>query len=310
MADEIITSNSNGASGGEVAMGVAGGVAAAANAVMNAQGLMTSITGMLPHAMLFVPQVNGNLMAKAMKEIGSSLNDDIMSLRMLTKTNKMKDKSVPGAGAAQVLTKQSTATTTFMGIAAELGTKGYVAMEVQYNPNSINFYSNASGRMRNYGNTGDQGFASSSSFSIGVMVNMRVQLMFDSINIQDAFRMEGMAPTISNGIDMAKNIGTNVAGGGYSVQKPVEGLLSLVNFRKTRQIIFYWSNMFFHGELTDVVANYTMFNKLGHPIRATVDLTMQQSAADKESFGTDEKAWEAAFDACFGEAGMANLVQG
>ena len=57
--------------------------------------------------------------------------------------------------------------------------------------------------------------------------------------------------------------------------------------------------MFFHGVMTSVSVNFTMFNKIGMPIKAKVSLQIQQSNTD-ESFASDRQYWDSAFDTAFG----------
>lgn len=289
-----------------IAQTVVGGTGAAANALMNPAGMLTSVFGFLPHAMIFVPQVHSNAAADALDGLtGGTLNNDVMALRALTKAKKKKSKGVMG-GIKDHFAKQVTSFSEFITLSTELGTRGWVAMEVQYNPSTINF-TNTAGKIRNYSNAGDLALGRSEVYDPGLQTLMSVQLVFDAVNLQDAFRAEGMNLTIGNAVETVGNIYNNVKNDGYSVQKPVEGLLSILQFKRTRQIIFYWAEMFFHGELRSVNVNYTMFNKLGHPIRATVDLSIIQSD-NKDAFASDAKAWNEALTACFGEPGMGKLI--
>ena len=56
--------------------------------------------------------------------------------------------------------------------------------------------------------------------------------------------------------------------------------------------------MFFHGELISVNANYTMFNKQGHPIRAVVEMQIQQNN-NNATFKSDLAYWNDVFDEAF-----------
>ena len=136
--------------------------------------------------------------------------------------------------------------------------------------------------------------------------------MFQDLNVSDAFLYEGLSPSISGIYETATSILNNtmkdakwggMVGGGYSVQVPVEGLLSLLHFKRTKQVIFVWSDMFFHGELTTVSAQYRMFNKLGHPVLATVDMSIDEPD-DTARYASDTQSWRKAFDTLFGNAGI------
>ncbi len=306
MADE--TTNGSGESSGTSFQDVGqiiGGVAAGAGMLTNWSSILRTVTGFVPHAMLFVPKITSSFTGNMMDGTSlSDMNNDILALKAVLKKKKKKDKS--GGGAAGAVAKQAIAATSHAALAKELEAKGYVAMEVQYNPNTIRL-TNTAGVLRNNVAAGDLAMAQSNKYGEGTYTNFTVQLIFDRVNLQDAFLTEGMTLNPSSGLELAKNIYTNATEGKYSVQKPVEGLLSLLIHEKTKSIIFYWSEMFFHGTLTSVSARYTMFNKLGHPVRAVVDLRLQQT--DKRFvMQSDEEAWEDAITACFGEAGKGNLV--
>ena len=56
--------------------------------------------------------------------------------------------------------------------------------------------------------------------------------------------------------------------------------------------------MFFHGELISVGINYTMFNKNGHPIKATVDMQIQQTNGNA-TFKSDMDYWNEVLNTAF-----------
>lgn len=133
------------------------------------------------------------------------------------------------------------------------------------------------------------------------------QLIFDDTVLGDAFMLEtgGMLSNkiFDNAVDLFKT------GGNHSVQPQVDMLISALCSAPTRQMIFFWSTMCFRGELTRANARYTMFNTKGDPIRATVDLTMEQNGTI-DTFNYDEKYWTDSFDAVFKDSlstGMAGM---
>ncbi len=286
--------------------GTIGAVGAVTTALTSWNSILTSLTGFVPHAMLFVPKIQSNVAGRMAENLApKALNEDILALRALVKTRNKKTKGV--GGTEGLVAKQVKSTTSFIGLATELEARGFVAMEVQYNPNSIKL-TNSAGVIRNSVAAGDGAIAQHNTIGDGIYTNFIVQLIFDDVNLQDAFLTEGVSLTATGGVELAKNLVTNIAKEeGFSVQKQTEGLLSLLLFNKTKNVIFYWSDMFFHGWITSVNARYTMFNKLGHPVRSVVDLRLQQ-ASKQSTFKTDEKAWEEAITACFGEPGVGNLT--
>lgn len=60
-----------------------------------------------------------------------------------------------------------------------------------------------------------------------------------------------------------------------NVQPEVEGLLAIIKNPYIRQVAFHWGSMYYSGKITDMKVNYTMFNLVGIPMRATVDMTME-----------------------------------
>lgn len=60
-----------------------------------------------------------------------------------------------------------------------------------------------------------------------------------------------------------------------SIQPEVEGLLAIIKNPYIRQVAFHWGTMYYSGKITNMKVNYTMFNLVGIPMRATVDMTME-----------------------------------
>lgn len=260
--------------------------------------------GRLPKAQLFVRKKDSGGASVDLGALGASISDDVAALRSLIQgggggaLSSLASKAGQATGTGADLIAD-TAKNKMKGAAleAELKAKNFVSMTVQYNPSSIRLMSSG-GVYYNYEGAGDKAVAQVSSQEKPTTVYFYVTLIFEDINDQDAFGYQDIALNIGTGIELGKSIYQNVTGKGYSVRPQVEALISLLMHRRTQQVIFYWSEMFFHGMLTNVEANYTMFNKKGHPIRAEVQLKIQQ--ADSNSmFPSDVKAWDGAFDAAF-----------
>ncbi len=181
---------------------------------------------------------------------------------------------------------------------------GYFAIEVQYNPSSIHMETLA-GRQVDYsgGNLGGKSINQQTEVTQPVSTTMSFQLIFDDMNPFDAFMLENLAPTtVGNTVSLAgglkKMTTDDMAKGGYSVQTQVDGLMALLTQTETRQVIFFWAQMCFRGELTSVNTRYTMFNKDGNPIRGVADLTICQG--EDPRFGYDTTYWDEAFSKAFG----------
>jgi hypothetical protein len=247
-------------------------------------------------------------------------SNDAVALMALGKAKKKNAQSAVAATGAMATLKQVGMSMPFASMAkaymeaqtitGALAEKNYNVMEVQYNPKSINISANG-GAMLTRPSTGDAGATQAQITSNVMRINFNVDLVFEAINIADAFHLEGLsmnaeelaqtaASTAFNSIKSSVT-GDNV---GYSIQNECDGLLSLLNFKRMKQVIFVWSNMFFHGELTNVDVSYEMFNKLGNPILAKVRITFQQCDSSKSvKYVSDDEQWNTAFDIAFGEAG-------
>ena len=151
--------------------------------------------------------------------------------------------------------------------------QAYLAMEVQYNPSSIHMQT-ATGSQLDYsgGSMGNMANNMIIQNIVPTSTTMNVQLIFDEVNMYDAFMVNNVNSPVGAIAQAAKYAVEKE----HSVQHQIEGILSLLTMDVTRQVVFYWSKMCFRGELTAVQANYTMFNKSGNPIRGVVNLSIRQ----------------------------------
>ncbi len=267
--------------------------------------IAAAYAGRLPKAMLFVRKKTQKGKSVDLNKVGLTTVDDVAALRSLvtgggsSMLKKVASKAGQATGTGADLIAD-TAKNKAKGAAlqAELQTKDFTSLTVQYNPSSIRLMASG-GSFYNYEGAGDKAVAQLSSFDKPTTVYFNVTLVFEDINDQDAFGYQDVALNVGTGLEMAKSIGTNLfKENGYTVRPQVEALVALLLHVRTQQVIFYWSEMFFHGMLTSVDVNYTMFNKKGHPIRAEVSLRIQQ-ADSRSTFKSDDKAWDGAFDAAF-----------
>jgi hypothetical protein len=60
-----------------------------------------------------------------------------------------------------------------------------------------------------------------------------------------------------------------------SVQPEVEQFLSIIKNPYVRQVTFYWGTMCYAGVVKSIGAEYVLFNSLGIPMRAIVDISIQ-----------------------------------
>lgn len=300
------------------------GVEAGVSAVMAASAaaslatnsvLVAGMVGLLPKAQLYVPKAYSLADMDVVSAVSG--NNDVAALKALVKAKKTKSNSavaqtgvkarlkqmLPGS----LLATQIAAQVQQAALTTAMSQKSYSVMDVQYNPKSIQI-SNSAGPLTRRPPSGD---AAATQIQISdniVKSRFTVELIFEDINVSDAFHFEGLSMNAEELMQTAASFAFNTFGDGYSVQKPCEGLLALLNFKKLKQVIFMWSDMFFHGELTSVDVSYEMFNKLGNPILAKVRLTIEQNdTAGTIHYASDDEQWDEAIDIAFGEAGTAAI---
>ena len=205
-----------------------------------------------------------------------------------------------GAGG---LSKLSSAASALNSAASAIGTMGvssqiysydwmdYFKLQVQFNPSTISI-TNQNGNILNPAVT-DANSGIITQQNIKMRTTFRCDLIFDDMNIADAFSSSDDMFTAAGIENIATNIASNVTADsinsalgtsfeGHSVRKYVEGLLGALMHTDEKNCAFVWGNMVFRGELTEVRPEYTMFNKKGEPIRAKVSIAIFQSSAQND----------------------------
>ena len=269
-----------------------------------AQNLGTSLTGNVCKAILVIRKVES--VAPPQKgEKDEGIND-------LTPAEKSAIEDMAGKGglndqlmkkAQKTLDKGKTATFDEIKTAAE--GKNYIALEVQYNPTSLRLDTTA-GRQMSYG--GSTGSVEVKQYTTPAATTLSCELLFDDFNNMDAFMLSDnplTGATVSNLKNMGSSMLRNATKDGYSVQRQMEGLLSLLTVPEARHVIFYWGAMCFRGEMTEVTTKYSMFNKKGYPIRGTVTIQIRQGDGSPEAkdpdraYQYDDSYWISSFDKTF-----------
>ena len=177
------------------------------------------------------------------------------------------------------------------------------SMKVQFNPESISIHAIGGGsfQITNFsGDTADKktGGKSLSSEKADPRISVTIPLIFDAENNADAFLQDKliMSPT-----SIMKNLATAAAtlfgGAEFSVQKQVEGLVSVLRNEYTREITFTWSEMSYSGLISGVDVQYTMFSPTGKPIRAKVNLSIL--CYDTTVKQGDMGQWADRYSSCF-----------
>ncbi|MBQ7564214.1 MAG: hypothetical protein IJT16_09515 [Lachnospiraceae bacterium] len=209
------------------------------------------------------------------------------------------------------------AVSTYNDIKSFAGMNGFIALGLQYNPSSLRLDTSA-GVQRTY--SGDPGNEQVSKFTAPAATTLSCELLFDDVNQMDAFMLNdspytgGLGLSFSNATRLV-NYGLAFGKKGFSVQKQMEGLLSMLAIPQARHVIFFWGNMCFRGEMTEVSSEYTMFNKKGAPIRGRMSIQIRQGDGSDAAQGSDadyyvnESYWTKAFNSAFKqESGLPGKV--
>ena len=273
-----------------------------------AQNLGRSVTGNNVKAVLCIrkPPDPGAADEEGQQNINDFLNDakainDVAGLnrQLMSKTNNTSDAGVLGMASKALNRRSVTTYKDIKGIAEE---KNYIALEVQYNPSSLRLDTTAGKQVTTVGEGINKQIR---TFETPVSTTLSFELLFDDFNNMDAFMLSDNPLTGASVSNIANTV-TSAVKGTYSVQRQMEGLLSLLTINTARHVIFFWGNMCFRGDVTRVNTSYTMFNKKGYPIRGKVSMAIRQgSAANQADAGSqyEDSYWNNAFDKTFTDKG-------
>lgn len=183
----------------------------------------------------------------------------------------------------------------FTSVTEIASASGYHTMEVQYNPSSIRI--NAHGKNMLMPGPGGGGVNMQMQTTIPAMTTMSVQLLFDAVNPQNAFMFDKFTNLTTPGAIVSDIAGGIKDGkfGGYSVQYQVEALIALILQAESREVVFYWGDMAFAGEIINMDASYTMFNPEGDPVRAVFNMTIKEGTDVGQNSSNGEKYWNDAY---------------
>ncbi len=274
------------------------------------QNLGRSLTGNAVKAVLLIRdpeqalKENDKNQKNSEAELGGTMTDvnEINNELM-----KMAEKSLTGKGGSN----------TFSEVKKVADGKRYIAIEVQFNPNTLRFNTSA-GLQTLYGE--DATDQSMQTVNKPAATELYFELLFDDVNIHDAYMLEGNIVTnfnLSNAYQAAKSGITKLKGllkkpgegeekkmDKFSVQRQMEGFMSLLTLDSARNVVFFWADMSFRGEVTAVQNTYTMFNKKGYPVRGKVGMTIRQGDSSGESdklFQYQDTYWQHAFNRVFSD---------
>ena len=190
---------------------------------------------------------------------------------------------------------------TFKDISSDAKGHKYMALEVQYNPSSIRLETTAGMQVNFQENVGLQDM---NLHIAPPATTLSMELLFDEVNNIDAFMLSDNPLTGLTVSNVANTVTAFTKT--HSVRRQIEGLLSLLSVPSASQVIFFWGDMSFHGEVTEARVLYHMFNKKGEPIRGKIALRIWQgpknqveTPSERSRYAYDKKYWNDAFDETF-----------
>lgn len=255
--------------------------------------IASSVTGKVDKALLCVRK-------PAAAKVNEGVND-LLEMTGLSKSMSVSDftgiEALGGAIStvdlrAKLAAGQKGFLSSFTSVKNTAASQGYHVLEVKYNPSKIHLYSHGGNQMMP--GPGGAGTSMQVQSAIPAMTTMQVELLFDDTSIQDAFMAEKFTNlTVGSAVTDVSGIVRNETGDGYTVQRQIEGILAMITQSETRQVVFYWGDMVYAGEVIEIGAKYTMFNPLGHPVRGTVSLTIREGSPSGTQ--SDDTYWSDAY---------------
>lgn len=241
-----------------------------------------------------------------LQDLGSSLTGSINKAMLLVKKNdkdtmkisELRDKLVDISDVSVINNPKGVlkAAQRYNKVKSIAGSDFYV-MQLKYNPSSIRFSSQAGSYVQS--GPGNAGVNQITQITVPSRTTMYVDLIFDDVSVMDSFMWDKFHLGINSTVTATAGGIKQATKNGYSVQTQMEGLISLIIYEYSRNVIFYWSEMAFAGEVTGVSATYTMFNPQGHPVRGKISLTIFQSEESNNTSGGEY--WDSAFDRLFND---------
>lgn len=174
--------------------------------------------------------------------------------------------------------------------------KGYKAFEVQFNPVELSFDVQAQ-----FPDKRQNGQVDKDVYIVSKSVKniMTLPLIFDASQTTSAFIWD-KRNALANGSLTQKLKASSVAEAVSckSVQKQIDGLLSLINNSVTRNVVFIWGEMTISGMITGEEIKYVMFDTMGNPIRGvvTLSITVFHGIEDSENAKYMDKAFDRLFE--------------
>lgn len=192
-------------------------------------------------------------------------------------------------------------------LVAQAQNGGYIPIQVQYNPSTLSMNSEAGEVWRDAASGGNQqGFE---QVNTPEQTILQMDLIFDDMNIKDAFLLD-IGLSAGDLWQRGKEGVRAIQNKPHTVKDTIEMFIGAVMNREHRTVGVLWNKLVFWGELYSVSANYTMFNKLGNPIRGTVNLQIRQAEPQGNALSQSVDAyWNQAYTQLFNRAKSDSLKE-
>ena len=252
------------------------------------KGAVGSLTGGVEKGYLLIKRANtkpDEPQSTVMpQESGSSASSKLAAVKNAGK--KISQKAEQKLSAASNVLKGMSS-----HVAANAG--DYVPLQLQYNPSSIQM-STIKGTILNR-SAGGGAENTYQQWTVPVQTTMSVDLIFDDMNIMDAFNMENLVS-----VSAVRDVGKQMAQKEFSVRPLVDALVGAMLSSESQRVVFVWNEMAFDGSLVNVDTTYTMFNRSGEPIRAKVSIQIfQQNESGDKKTQENLDYWKQAYNRMF-----------
>jgi hypothetical protein len=187
--------------------------------------------------------------------------------------------------------------TEFLPSDPKIVSKGTAELIVQYNPASLRIESNAKkmqikGMLENL-----QGLPNMKDRNASIVLS--VDLIFDAVQNQDAFRQDRISSVTSPGpssiVSGVGAIGKLASGTPYSVLPQTRLIIGAISLMPL--VTFVWGDQKFSGITEFAQVKFEMFSPSGHPIRSKVTLRIQQNISENDSKQISD--WTARYEKFF-----------
>lgn len=263
--------------------------------------LVSSISGNVNKAYIMITKPKPKAAAAGNGAVGAVLGKVQQASGIARSAALLQGAAASALSAGGAAAGSSAVSSKFGGPAALLsmpGASDFIPLQVQYNPSSVSLQSEAGEVFRESAGAGSESRYEQTNTPEETV--LRMDLIFDDMNIKDAFMWDNLR-LLTAGDILRTQTGKGMP---HSVQNTVEIFAGAIVQAQYRTVGVLWNKFQFWGELYGASIKYTMFNRLGDPVRAVVTLQIRQSepGSDALSLAVDSY-WNNAYKQMLTSAG-------